>query len=106
MSKHTPGPWWASHCAIYGPGTPKGRQAIIAVVSTIQGMTNAPDNARLIAAAPDLLEACRSAFEALDDRYDVDEPLGEVLRESPFQGAGKIMRFLRQAIAKAEGRET
>ena len=59
----------------------------------------------LHAAAPELLEACKAAWAELDNRYDVDEPEpAGYSKEYPFNGAGKLMRRLQAAIAKAEGR--
>lgn len=49
-----------------------------------------------------LLAACRIAFKALDDAYDVDEPQPGHPREYPFAGAGLVMQALRVAIGKAE----
>lgn len=46
-------------------------------------------NARLIAAAPELLEACKAAEANLSPEYASDH---------------LVMRLLRVAIAKAEGR--
>jgi hypothetical protein len=44
-----------------------------------------------------LLEACRAAWGALDDVYDVDQCV-----EFPFRGAGQVMAELRKAIDHAE----
>lgn len=55
-----------------------------------------PANARLIAAAPDLLEACKAALKTLDWMADL-MPNNELA--TPQRAA------LRAAIAKAEGRE-
>ena len=57
MSEHTPGPWRAEQCAVYGPGTPKGRDTCIAAAINHYGYGRA--NARLIAAAPNMLAAAR-----------------------------------------------
>jgi len=94
MSAHTPGPWAVEegydgsrtvafmrspnrtvNVAATQDARPKGHEATTA-------------NARLIAAAPELLAACRAA---LDD--DDDQPL-----------QGETRRLLERAIAKAEGR--
>jgi hypothetical protein len=62
MSKHTPGPWeWGDgHRGLYGQG--EGRQREVLTFESYEGMwlsytDNQEANARLIAAAPDLLEA-------------------------------------------------
>ena len=61
-SKHTPGPWRSGGCVVWGgDDTP--------VADLASGMCNRPDlwpdtteaNARLIAKAPELLEACMAA---------------------------------------------
>jgi len=92
-SKHTPGPWKAIPCP-----SPMDKSAFgVAAVepmrgridSSLQGMTEA--NARLIAAAPDLLEACKqlvnAAYKPCGHQYDCI-------------CAGDLARA---AIAKAEG---
>ena len=81
MSKHTPGPWEyrltegsdKKLATVYGRGKGIARHVL-------------PEDARLIAAAPDLLEACKTAL----------------------YGGGTIAEAAekcRAAIAKAEGRE-
>lgn len=72
VSGHTPGPWsvrWQDvgaqqrHSAIYGPKVGWGRG--IAVLAHTHGARDKPENtanARLIAAAPDLLEALEELF--------------------------------------------
>jgi len=91
---HTPGPWrigvrlpFSGDKFIYGAGG--------AEVADCDRVTNFPEvnraNAQLIAAAPDLLEAARSAIEWA---AQVPYPY----REWPF-----VCR-LRAAIAKAEGK--
>ena len=49
-----------------------------------------------------LLAACKEAYEALDNVYDVDQPEPDHFVESPFSGAGEVMRSLKCAIEKAE----
>jgi len=61
MSKHTPGPW-----NFYDDTTSTGRIEIVALGKTVARIyRSVPEedlpNARLIAAAPDLLEALRAA---------------------------------------------
>lgn len=86
MSAHTPGPWTiypetdgTDICAVdYTPGLP-----IRQIIARPDRGANWIANARLIAAAPELLEACRKALYALKGReHD---------------------QFLRDAIAKATG---
>lgn len=79
MSKHTPGPWTINYAPNGLPyqiiasdqddtkpgkvGTKITRWASISLPSSTEGMANA----RLIAASPDLLEACIEAIEAIKD---------------------------------------
>ena len=97
MSKHTPGPWEI------GPGRgdvlldeyeiqPANGRGPIALASGL-------DDARLIAAAPDLLEALRNWLDAHEEFFTADDDdimAGLKLHES-YERA-------RAAIAKAEGR--
>ena len=89
---HTAGPWELCNKGDYGDFDGNSRVILgddrrLAVVHVSDDETDA--NARLIAAAPDLLEACKDALDALYHAEDTMEPL----RES-----------LRAAISKAEGR--
>jgi hypothetical protein len=88
---HTPGPWRigdAGH-TVFGPpnGSPSPR-----TVATVVPHNDRRDNARLIAAAPDLLAVCRSAANWF----------GELGNDDGAQG---LLDDLLAAIAKAEGRE-
>jgi len=49
-----------------------------------------------------LFVACKRAYEELDDRYDVDRDSEGGHKEYPFNGAGELMRILKEAIDKAE----
>lgn len=69
-ASHTPGPWSCSHIAnfhdeysIYSEMDPAGKN----VVNTVYGEANA----RLIAEAPEMLEALEMAI----DDYDIKDPL-------------------------------
>jgi hypothetical protein len=97
MSKHTPGPWTAeeagrSGCWISTPVHP------FTIVDSIDDECrhgaitgpNADANARLIAAAPDLLAALKLAVQQND--HDM-------------QMTGDELRICRAAIAKAEGKQ-
>ena len=108
MTEHTPGPWAVdSNNRVIGPPRPHKQGATIgldtgvhlaSVKDTICYVTcltlaAQPANARLIAAAPDLLAALE---QLVTDWQDVPDPMD---RESqgPFEQA-------RAAIAKARGR--
>ena len=61
----------------------------------------APDNARLIAAAPELAAVCQLIYEELDQVYDVDEESGTGKRtEYPYAGAGRHLGALREFLEK------
>lgn len=110
MSAHTPGPWSTRGSArergtVYvEAGSP---QWLLASVSG-QGVANEA-NARLIAAAPDLLEACRDAMAMLTHPEVITA--FQVAAIHGFSGsdearAENIARRgrIEAAIAKAEGR--
>lgn len=78
MSAHTPGPWQVIGSTVYG-------NALRARLPH-----NGAD-ARLIAAAPDLLEALREIADQAEYR----------LRKGPDNGDEQTLRIARAAIAKA-----
>jgi len=85
MSKHTPGPWaWdVDYDVVLG-----SNKSTVCKIATGEDREEEDANARLIAAAPDLLVACRGLVEAADLRL----------------GAGAIKSALdlaRAAISKA-----
>lgn len=94
MSAHTPGPWvvWEGHAEVFAgpaksntPGMIRGTRGIVANCESDDFGENEDEqeaNARLIAAAPDLLEALRCLLSGV--------PGAEVTA--------------RAAIAKAEGK--
>lgn len=83
---HTPGPWTVRLSELFD-----GHY----IVSEVEDRSPDEDedyaNARLIAAAPDLLAAAKFAADALDDH------VGDAVRRSVYT--------LLDAIAKAEGRD-
>lgn len=88
MSKHTPGPWdYFTRQDIYGEN--------ISIIQSVEGYRIAEEiveeaDARLIATAPELLEACKIALEAV---------------ENPANWNIKARIALTTVIAKAEGRK-
>ena len=97
---HTPGPWQIKHRVNIIGST--GRS-----VASAGGYTTNTDNgehileneanARLIAAAPDLLEACKEAEDWLEE-HGGDQNCDPGLRG--------LLRQVRSAIDKATGKET
>jgi hypothetical protein len=85
QAKHTPGPWVADGVCINGPDGMIGECGF-----GLRGDPEMQANARLMAAAPDLLAACERAKECLD-KFGLD-------------WLGKGPDPLEAAIAKAKGR--
>lgn len=85
MSKHTPGPWrWGdNHRGLYGQG--EGRQREVLTFEPYEGMwlsyTDHQDaNARLIAAAPTLLDSLESLVMAIElpgEHCEVEQAIRE-----------------------------
>ena len=84
-TKHTPGPWQ------FGIGTDFSS---VVCGDVVIGHTFASEDARLIAAAPDLLAALAELVAELDNR---EAPQGSIYRDT-----GGMM-LARAAIAKATG---
>ena len=87
---HTPGPWMSQGIVVFAPH----EDHIIAEATYVGGkigFNQAVANARLIAAAPDLLAALR----AIESAYD-----GSM---TPLQAISRTMPVVRAAIGKAEG---
>jgi len=101
--KHTPGPWKADN-HIIGDGwrvfVPRHDEAdqhdAIADVETWQSDTETEANARLIAAAPDLLDALKNVLDELHKHHKMN-----VKKDYSLMVADSVAR---KAIAKAEGR--
>ena len=93
--KHTPGPWdaipfqshYGTHWGVIAINPTRGR-----IDSAITGMTEA--DARLIAAAPDLLESLRGLVE----KTEWKDGMGDY----GVQSEDETMIAARKAIAKAE----
>ena len=101
QTKHTPGPWQAmlSGNVVYEWTPPGGRSISCKIVARTTNHNAAPDteeaaNARLIAAAPELLEALKLA----------EERIVELSAWAKIEAEGQTIAEIRAAIAKAEGR--
>ena len=94
MSAHTPGPWTSRGTCIYGSGA---KVAEVPSRLTTPGATlfpvEATANARLIAAAPELLDA----LKAFCGDYESKQETRDISLTAAYQHALTI-------IAKAEGR--
>jgi hypothetical protein len=81
MSAHSQGPWNLESVPtgwLVGPGDIEGRNYVADVHKHVPGKgisdEEAKANARLIAAAPELLSACRAALRLLED-IAADQPI-------------------------------
>lgn len=106
---HTPGPWtnhgeavWSTHESVSGTVTKGARTNHVCAVSTRLKMPDAERraNARLIAAAPQLLDAITAMLE-----YITDPKIREWLDRSGYKSDeyGSAVVMARAAIAKAKG---
>lgn len=95
-AKHTPGPWdvnasrngYTSEVAIEGP-IREQETAPVCWIGANRISSENEANARLIAAAPELLAACRAALEFI---------------QAQRMGSGNAEPLLLAAIKKAEGK--
>ena len=98
--KHTPGPWevseeWHGDLYIDSYIEGEGDTALAKIVNNVCKTDQAEANARLIAAAPDLLEACKEALNVLEDWDDLNQP-----DDGP---EWLFVTAMKDAIAKAQG---
>lgn len=102
MTTHTPGPWEVGYqgLSIYGPDRHGTTLVIARSLDTSRQHCDpqeAQANARLIAAAPELLDVAKDVLaECMDTYYDPRDMGGDWLR---------LCDRLRAAIAKATGQE-
>jgi len=97
--KFTPGPWKASFTKFSEVRAENG--ALVAKCERLGGLVNLEANARLIAAAPDLLEALEAVVEHGYHRGDVDYYKKGISTATP---AGITYAKVVAAIAKARGK--
>ena len=95
MTQHTPGPWqyWPSIGQVNRPGDPN-QICNIPPNGDKKPADENDANARLIAAAPELLEACKAIL-------DIDNPPAG---EEGHIDYGTALGMARAAIAKATGK--
>ena len=100
MIQHTPGPWSTDDMmgGIWGPDGKPIQTCGQHAIDFGKGSEEARDNAFLIAAAPDLLEACKESLNALLDYVETLEKLGADLNYGH-----KVIEQLNFAIAKSRG---
>jgi len=119
-TKHTPGPWDLlplAACQAIQAG-PRNRICVLynhvehdgIPCGSIESQSKAQDeidaNAWLIAAAPDLLKACRAALGVMEQHgHTHDNPTADTPIDMHDTGlSSSLSDVLRAAIAKAEGR--
>lgn len=103
--QHTPGPWHTDGSSVYWRSPSDGNNWLIAqlVEPPVRPSDEVEANARLIAAAPDLLAGCQALIE-LFDYYRSQGVFGERTAYNPHMS--HKFDIARGAIAKAEGRES
>ena len=101
-SKHTPGPWvvhpTAHHPAVRSVGTSDTGPRRICTVGSMNGNPVDKKNARLIAAAPDMLAALQGYVDAFEHHL-----ITNTNGARDFDFTGHIAAQARAAIAKATG---
>jgi hypothetical protein len=105
MSKHTPGPWLLATSNSWRRFMSRDGALVCEPIKQNDGHPDlrvSTADARLIAAAPDLLGACNEALEFAEDQEDVVD--GDYGQPKPNR-AMQVATMLRAAIAKAEGKQ-
>lgn len=110
MSRHTPRPWYVEPPTAQSPST----AAVTACCGFVR-IYEAPltretaANARLIAAAPDLLAACKALMAVAPDNSYHDQKCAQLMGEAGWTESSNeawdefAQRVAREAIARAEG---
>lgn len=102
MSKHTPGPWMArptnnNQLTIKGPDG-----ILICSITRNAVQANRADNARLIAASPEMFSAIGDLRSLFTTKFDAIQFGGS---ESAMKKCADIFKSLEMAYRKAEGRK-
>lgn len=92
ITKHTPGPWRLERVEFDAGKTTIYDQSGTALAST-EGFINSIPNARLIAAAPELLVALKEALRFVKNNT-----------EDFYMAGHRLIEQIEKAIAKAEGK--
>lgn len=105
MSKHTPGPWTVQRididCGIIQWAIELPDMRVIAHTGADVSVAQDKANARLIAAAPEMLQALKEIVFEFECQYDTaNEPEG-VMEKARL----KVIKQCKKAIAKAEGKK-
>jgi hypothetical protein len=108
--KHTPGPWsyWNGICSPGGRVTQDETGTHIAIPTVYANAQLTDANARLIAAAPDLLSALEDFLDMAQEPPEancschISPPCGDCVDN---HGLREAFRNARAAIAKATGKE-
>ena len=80
-TKHTPGPWETSRGAQNYPFSIESESKTIAFIKMQTEVRHTTANAKLIAAAPDLLDACQEGYDLITDICNAagnDQPYSKV----------------------------
>lgn len=101
-TSHTPGPWYFKHaCGSVAEVVPHD----MSWKASIDGVVMAEPNARLIAAAPELLEALRNLLDYANKYSDTMAAIGRGATQlGELADSVSVSGMARAAIAKAEGR--
>lgn len=94
-NKHTPGPWEAISNLVRTRCTPDGNGGFL-IAECPPNIGSRLENARLIAAAPELLEACKMAEGAINRSVSG-------MKSVSIPEWGALIAVMQRAIAKATG---
>ena len=93
MSKHTPGPWIVEEAGHYG--SPRLLYEIMNKRTVAHALEEGPFNARLIAAAPEMLEGLEATVRQME--YQISAGFS-----SADSGMGSLVNILKKTISKAK----
>ena len=105
MTEYTPGPWHVAGRTVHAMDT----QGLPQLICTCTGINTPPvshdnTNARLIAAAPDLLQACKVVLDTMQYALMCD-PADPTPQRKAFMTCQDCQPRLKAAIGKATGKD-